>query len=56
MKETIVDFLRLCHEGHTIEVDQPEAGVNQQRFDCQHQLAEWLKRIAHARRHCITGK
>ncbi len=52
----IVDFLRLCRKGHAIEVDKPEAGVDQKEFDRQHQRAEFLKSIAYLRQHCGAGQ
>jgi sugar phosphate isomerase/epimerase len=53
---SIVDFLALCRRGQAVEVDQPEAGVDQKEFDRQHQRAEFLKSIAYLRNHCGAGQ
>lgn len=51
----IVDFLRLCRRGHSIEIDQPEPGMDKKEFDRQHQRTEFLKSIQYLREHCNAG-
>ncbi|QEG36369.1 sugar phosphate isomerase/epimerase family protein [Bythopirellula goksoeyrii] len=51
----IIGFLRLCRQGHAMDVDKPEAGADQDEFDQQHQRSQFLKSIAYLRKHCDAG-
>lgn len=51
----IVDFLKLCRRGHSMEIDLPKPGVDKKEFERQHQRAEFLKSIQFLRTHCHSG-
>lgn len=51
----IVDFLKLVRRGHKIEIDKPEPGMDQKKFDQQHQQNEFLKSVEYLRKHAGAG-
>ena len=51
----IVDFLKLCRRGHSIDVDKPAPGTDEKEFEQQQQRTDFLKSIDFLRKHCNAG-
>lgn len=53
---SIVDFLALCRRGRPLEVAKPPAGVEQRKFDQDHQRHELERSISYLRAHAAVGR